>query len=110
MLLGEVSNPFLILRAILKIRGETQRTLYIVNEIVFICVFLVMRNWVSRVVTLNFFEYEQISMTLKLAPPLILMISSVWTLQIISMTLGKFVDDFGFKSLKPLNDIVFMTY
>lgn len=49
-------------------------------------------------------------MTLKLGTAFIFMISSVWTLQIISIALGKGVDDLGMWFLKPLNDIFLLAY
>lgn len=109
-LIGELSNPCLIARAILKLRNETNTLLYTVIEILFITFYLVLWNWIIPVITWKFFEYEQLSFTMKMGSMLMNMISSIWTLQIISLTLGKVSEDFGFWFLKPLNNIVFMTY
>ena len=110
MFLGELSNPCILLRTILKLKGETTTLLYQINEIFFMIFFLVLRNVIIPIANWKFFEYEQISMTLKLATALILMISTVWTLQIISMALGKGVEDFGMWFLQPLNKLFYMMY
>ena len=58
MFIGEISNPWLVIRTLLKIKGDKNSLLYNINEIIFMVSFLVLRMIIGPVVTYKFFEYE----------------------------------------------------
>ena len=64
-LMAEVSNPFLILRTILKIKGMRNSTLYMLNDIAFAGIFILVRMILSPLCLVYLMEGDKILLASK---------------------------------------------
>jgi len=82
-LLAEVSNPFLILRTILKLLNKKDSTLYRVNDVVFATIFLVARVLLTPLFTIYMFEGHNVLYSIKLGVCFILYVQLFWAYRIL---------------------------
>ena len=71
-LLAEVSNPFLILRTVLKLLKKKDTKLYRVNDVIFAAVFLFARVMLTPLFVIYMFEGDQVLYSIKLGVSFIL--------------------------------------
>lgn len=82
-LLAEVSNPFLILRTMLKILGKKKTTLYQVNEVIFASIFLFARVILTPIFLVYMFEAYNVLYSIKLGVSFVLFVQLFWSYRII---------------------------
>ena len=87
--LAELSNPFLIIRTMMRINGTKGSTLYKYNEICFAVVFLIIRNFVTPVWMIAVYEADNCIYTTKLCVSAVLYIQLFWCYKIWVMVLEK---------------------
>ena len=88
-LLGEVSNPFLILRSCLKILKKTDTTLYKVNDVIFASVFLFARVLLTPIFVVYMFEAHNVLYSIKLGVSFILYVQLFWAYRILYLIFEK---------------------
>ena len=82
-LLGEASNPFLILRTCLKILKKKDSTLYKVNDVIFAIFFLFARVLLTPFFVVYMFEAPNVLYSIKLGVSIILYIQLFWAYRIL---------------------------
>ncbi|CDW75199.1 transmembrane protein [Stylonychia lemnae] len=88
-LTAEISNPFLILRTVLKISGMKETTLYAVNDVIFATTFLFLRMIVTPCILVYMLEGHNILVADKVGTAFILFIQLFWCYRIIYLILEK---------------------
>lgn len=81
--MAEVSNPFIIIRTMLKIAGKKETKLYAVNELVFATIFLTARVGLTPLAGLWLLEGDNCIMTDKLGTLIVLYIQNFWSYKIL---------------------------
>jgi hypothetical protein len=84
-LLAEVSNPFLILRTILKILGKKSTTLSKVNNVVFAVIFIFARVILTPLFLIYMYEGHNVLYSIKLGVSFILYVQLFWAYRIIQL-------------------------
>ena len=95
---AEISNPFLILRTVLKICGMKDTSLYAINDIVFATVFLFARMLVTPLLLIYMLEGNNILVADKVGTSLILYIQLFWCYRIIYLIMEKVRDGYKDKA------------
>ena len=99
-LLAEVSNPFLILRTILKILGKKDSTIYKVNDMVFAVIFLIARVLLTPFFLIYMFEGHNVIYSIKLGVSFILYVQLLWAYRIIYLIFDGFREPYKKKEKK----------
>jgi TLC domain len=81
--LAEVSNPFMIMRMILKILKKKDTVFYKVNEFIFAGIFLIARVLLTPFFMIYMFEGENILYSIKLGVSFILYVQLFWAYRIL---------------------------
>jgi hypothetical protein len=71
-LLAELSNPFLVVRTLLKIKNMKGSTLYLINDVTFAIVFISIRLIISPFLLLYLLEGDNVSYALKMGLMIVL--------------------------------------
>jgi len=76
--MAEISNPFLIIRTVLKLMKMKNTSYYFINDIIFAVVFIIMRAFCTPVVMIMFYEAENCIYSTKICVGLVLFIQMFW--------------------------------
>lgn len=85
-LMAETSNPFIIIRTMLKIRGQKDTKLYRINEIIFAVVFLFVRMLLTPLVLIYLFEADHVIYGSKFGIAFVLYVQLFWCYRVLFMT------------------------
>jgi hypothetical protein len=99
--LAEVSNPFLICRTILKIKGLKDSKMYFINDVIFASIFILARVILTPFFTLYMYEAEHVLYTIKLGISLILFVQLIWAYRIIELVFETITTHYTSKGETP---------
>lgn len=102
LLLGEISNPFLIARTLLKLSGRKETTFYTVMEAIFAATWLAVRLILAPLIYAYYVGFESIPLFQKLGVSSIIFVSCHWNIQILSMMFKKGYESYGFGWCEPI--------
>ena len=103
--MAEISNPFLVIRTIFKIKGIRDTTLYQINEVVFAAVFIPVRMFLTPLVLIYMLEGDKVIYATKFGITFVLFIQLIWCYRILFMVVDKikgFYEARGTKAPLPL--------
>ena len=92
--MAEVSNPFLIVRTILKIKGARNGTLYKINEFLFAIIFIPVRMVITPLALIYVYEADQVIYGTKFGVAFVLFVQLIWGYQIMNLMSGALVEMF----------------
>jgi hypothetical protein len=81
--MAEVSNPFLIIRTIMKIRGNKDSKFYAVNDLIFANVFLFVRMLLTPIAMIYMYEGRNVLTAAKFGIQFVLFIQLFWCYRIL---------------------------
>jgi len=87
--MAEISNPFLIIRTILKIRGMKDSKFYEVNDIIFATVFLFVRMLLTPLAMIYMYEGRNVLTAAKFGIQFVLYIQLFWCYRILFLVAEK---------------------
>ena len=106
LLVGEMSNPYLTIWTILKLKGLKHSTVYVVNDIVFAIFWLVAWSIIGPLLYINVLPVENMPMLTKMGLAATLYISIFWTVQIAGIVCNEFEVVFGWTSYRKPWDVL----
>ena len=90
--MAESSNPFLIMRSILKIAGKRNTQTYKINELVFIAIYLPVRMVLTPLALIYMYEGDQVIYGTKFGVTFVLYIQLFWCYKVMHATAGAIRD------------------
>ncbi len=100
--MAEVSNPFIIIRTILKIRNMKDSTFYAVNDMMFASVFLFVRMWLTPLAMIYMFEGRNVLAAAKFGIQFVLYIQLFWCYRILFLLAEKIKGGYKGENNEPL--------
>ncbi|CDW77088.1 transmembrane protein [Stylonychia lemnae] len=97
-LITEISNPFLIIRTVLKICGMKETMIYAVNDMIFATIFLFFRMIVTPCALIYMFEGHNILAADKVGTAAILFIQLFWCYRILYLIMEKIRENYKDKT------------
>ena len=96
-LIAEISNPFLILRTLLKIVGMKDSKLYEINDIIFATVFLFVRMLLTPLAMIYMYEGKNVLTAAKIGTQFVLFIQLFWCYRVLFLIAEKAKNSYNTK-------------
>ena len=90
--MAESSNPFLIMRSMLKIAGKRNTQAYKINEQVFVAIYLPVRMIITPLALIYIYEGDQVIYGTKFGVTFVLYIQLFWCYKVLHMAAGTYRD------------------
>ena len=90
--MAESSNPFLIMRSMLKIAGKRNTQAYKINELVFVAIYLPVRMVITPLALIYMYEGDQVIYGTKFGVTFVLYIQLFWCYKVLHMAAGSLRD------------------
>ena len=81
--MAEASNPFLIIRTVLKIRKMKNSTFYFINDVTFAVIFIIVRAFATPIVMIMFYEAENCIYSTKLCIGVVFFVQMFWVYRVV---------------------------
>jgi len=96
-LMAEISNPFLIIRTMLKIKGMKDTKLYEINDIIFATVFLFVRMLLTPLAMIYMYEGRKVLTAAKFGIQFVLFIQLFWCYRVLFLIAEKMKNSYNTK-------------
>lgn len=84
--MAESSNPFLIMRSVLKIAGKKDTEIFKMNEKIFAGIYLTVRMFLTPLALIYMYEADQVIYGTKFGVTFVLYIQLFWCYKVLHMT------------------------
>lgn len=93
-LIAESSNPFLIIRTLLKLKGQKDSQLYKWNEIAFAVIFVICRLFLTPLALIYIYEADRVIYGTKFGVAFVLYVQLFWVYRVLNLGAGALKDAF----------------
>jgi hypothetical protein len=98
--MAEISNPFVIVRTLMKIKGLRGHSIYFINELIFAIIFIFVRVFLTPCIMIYMYEGDKILFTTKFGTSFILFVQLYWCYRILLLAAEAITGAFEKRGMK----------